>query len=148
MPFTFYQCYQEYLQRPDSFIFSKKKLKKLSNGIKFLYDRRNVTFNKPISYIESQEGDQTYQVRLYPDSFKNTVIGLINRLHEKQYLVGIQFAKEVVEKLKDKPGVLPFIESVAKDMVAADKASKEIKLNRVRKRKPIQKPEFSAKPTP
>ena len=107
---TFYECLLEYQKRPDSIKFSKKKLKKLHQYIKLVYDRNK---NPPISYLESQEGDKIYQVRGYPDSFKKTIIGLLNRLHEKE-AQRLQIIPKPVKKL--------------------------------RKRKIIIKPQFSAKP--
>lgn len=110
---TFYQCYLEYQKRSDAIQFSKKKIKKLHEHIKRVYDRHE---NPPISYLESQEGNKMYLVRDYPARFKNTIVGLLNRLHDNE-------VKKVVE--------VPILKEPVK---------------RQRVRKPINKPEFSAKP--
>lgn len=124
---TFHQCFLEYQKRPDAIHFSKKKIKKLHEHIKQVYDRRE---NPVISYIESQEGDKIYQVRDYPYTFKKTIVDLLNRLHEKE--------KERVNE-----------ENVLIDIknnfgIKAKFVDNPFKKKRVRK--PITKPEFSAKP--
>lgn len=127
---TFYQCFLEYQKRPDAIKFSKKKIKKLHGHIRRIYDRHE---NPPISYLESQEGDKIYQVRDYPNSFKKTIVDLLNRLHEKEEIRLIQESQE--SKL------LKITEAVNETLLALKTCGK------IRRRKTIIKPEFSAKPS-
>ena len=124
---TFHQCYLEYRKRPDAIQFSKKKIKKLHQKIKWIYDRHE---NPPISYLESQEDGKTYLVRDYPYPFKKTIVGLLNRLHKKE--MELINEENVITDIKKNFGIkAKFIDN-------------PFKKKRVRKQ--IIKPEFSAKP--
>lgn len=146
---TFYQCYQEYLQKGNVPGFSKKTRMNICFRLAEIYDSR-VT-NPPIEYTESIEGLNTYKVRNYPDSFKPTIVGIINKV-SKKVIANIESKKFasviIIDKAPDIENVLiaesalaPIYETV-NNMIVSEETVKYIR----RKRKHVIKPEFSAKP--
>ena len=76
MPITFNDCLQEHYSKEGSVRFSKKLLRQLSFGIKLLYDKNHPNSAK---YLQVEENGVSMSVRVYPDAFKNTMMGIIEK---------------------------------------------------------------------
>src|SRR5438105_1189004 len=99
---TFYQCLQEYLNTPGSYTFGKKDIQRISNYCRDIYDRKP---GNPITYTQSIEGNLTFEVRNYPGSFKNTIMGILWRTaNTKMENIlknnKVQVQKEIVKKIR------------------------------------------------
>lgn len=95
---TFYQCLQEYSKQPGAYNFSKKDIKKISFHCRNIYERND---NQPATYTMSVEGDQTFEVRSYPDTFKRTIMGILYRRGKLKSEVP-EVKPEVVKKVRTK----------------------------------------------
>lgn len=72
MPATFYQRYERYLHHPDAVRISRKKRKRVHEGLRRLFDKRQEPGFVP-TYIDQPENGTVYRVRLYPDSYIPTI---------------------------------------------------------------------------
>jgi len=78
---TVYQRLTRYKESHPGTEVSKTRMKKISGIIKFIYDKNKN--NQPLKWVESQEGENLYQVRHYPISFTNIIDTIIKGVLEK-----------------------------------------------------------------
>lgn len=72
---TFNDCLLEY-QRTTGVVVSHKKAKLISYKIKTIWDKKG---NPPPSYVDISKNGRTMTVRQYPDKFKPTILGVIQK---------------------------------------------------------------------
>lgn len=124
---TFYECLQEYYKREDAIKFSNKQVKRMSGYCKYVFDSRE---NSKITYTKSKEGDEVFTVRSYPDSFKRVIMETIEKAHNHQ--------KSLKEIVTTQEKSVPTIDDVVNQVKPF--------IKKERKRIPIIKPAYSAKP--
>lgn len=143
---TFNECLLEYKNREDAINFSKKKIKNMSSYCKYVFESSSNA--KPV-YVESKEGEETFQVRAYPAYFKRVIMGVIYKVHgiEKRKLDIINTKPEsvTVEEVKIYPPDCSG-KVTAVNAPCNENLSNPVQNIKIRKRIPIVKPAYSAKP--
>lgn len=122
---TFFERLQAYYQKPNSFKFSKKRIRNLHSGISVLWNRQHKNQNIDLPLIESIESEDVFMVRLYPDTYTKTIDGCILKAHNG-HLAALETEKQ-------------HIENAAKKVLKKQPPPKIIKPTKERKRIPANR---------
>lgn len=78
---TFYQRLQLYVHYHPTPELGKKRIKKLSNALARIWDKRAQT--EQFTYVDSEENGQVFTVRNYPEKYTATIDNLIHKFHQE-----------------------------------------------------------------
>lgn len=95
---TFYERLQLYIKYHPTPTLGKKRIKRLSNSLAVIWDKRKQT--EQFTYVDSIEDGQVYTVRNYPEKYTPTIDVLIHRFHQELI---INLAKEPTPKKISSP---------------------------------------------
>lgn len=147
---TFHECLQEYYKLPWAITFSQKKIKKMSTFCKYAFDNRPENVNRPPKYVESKEGDETFTVRAYPETFRKFIMNVINKTHsaEIKKVDPLTFLIDKCKPEEQKPTLIntSCSEVINAEIYPCEELKEPPKPIKIRKRIPIIKPAYSAKP--